>query len=80
MRFQWDFIKSVILLLPQDTGSKIDTGSKMNVHKTFRRRPGCLLNVLCMFSLRRLSTGTSLQFYSLVIIWKSNLNTIKSTS
>ena len=26
------------------------TGRTLNVHKTFRRRPGHLLNVLCMFS------------------------------
>ena len=30
----------------------VDTGRKLNVHKTFRRRPGRLLNVLCRFNLR----------------------------
>ena len=30
----------------------VDTGRKLNVHKTFRRRPGRLLNVLCTFNLR----------------------------
>ena len=30
---------------------------KLNVHKTFRRRPGRLLNVLCTFNLRPVSTG-----------------------
>ena len=35
----------------------IDTGSKLNVHKTFRKRPGRLLKVLCAFSLRPVSTG-----------------------
>ena len=35
----------------------VDTGRKLNVHKTFRRRPGRLLNVLCTFSLRPVSTG-----------------------
>ena len=35
----------------------VDTGRKLNVHKTFRRRPGCLLNVLCTFNLRPVSTG-----------------------
>ena len=35
----------------------VDTGRKFNVHKTFRRRPGRLLNVLCTFNLRPLSTG-----------------------
>ena len=33
-----------------------DTGGKLNVHKTFRRRPGRLLNVLCTFNLRPVST------------------------
>ena len=38
--------------------SPVDTGSKLNVHKTFRRRPGRLLNVLCTFNLRLVSTGS----------------------
>ena len=33
------------------------TGRKLNVHKTFRRRPGRPLNVLCTFSLRPVYTG-----------------------
>ena len=33
------------------------TGRKLNEHKTFRRRPGRLLNVLCSFNLRPVSTG-----------------------
>ena len=39
----------------------IDTGRKLNVHKTFRRRPGRLLNVLCTFSLRPVSTGNEVR-------------------
>ena len=35
----------------------VDTGRKLNVHKTFRTRPGRLLNVLCTFNLRPVSTG-----------------------
>ena len=35
----------------------VDTGPKFNVHKTFRRRPEHLLNVLCTFNLRPVSTG-----------------------
>ena len=35
----------------------VDTGRKLNVHKTFRRRPGRLLNVLCTFNLHPVSTG-----------------------
>ena len=38
--------------------SPVDTGRKLDVHKTFRRRPGRLLNVLCMFNLRPVSTGS----------------------
>ena len=34
----------------------VDTGRKLNVQKTFRRRPGRLLNVFCTFSLRPVST------------------------
>ena len=36
----------------------VDTRRKLNVHKTFRRRPGRLLNVSCTFNLRTVSTGT----------------------
>ena len=35
----------------------VDTGHKLNVHKTSRRRPGRLLNVLCTFNLRPVCTG-----------------------
>ena len=35
----------------------VDTGRKLNVHKKFRKRPGCFLNVLCTFNLRPVSTG-----------------------
>ena len=34
----------------------VDTGRKLNVHKTFRRHPGRLLNALCTFNLRPVST------------------------
>ena len=37
----------------------VDTGPKLNVHKTFRGRPGRLLNVLCTFNLRPVSAGAS---------------------
>ena len=30
----------------------VDTRRKLNVYKTFRRRPGRLLNVICTFNLR----------------------------
>ena len=37
----------------------VDTGRKLKVHKTFRRRPGHLLNILRVFNLRPLSAGKS---------------------
>ena len=40
-----------ILSFPTDIGIELD------VHKTFRRRAGRLLNVLCTFNLRPVSTG-----------------------
>ena len=35
----------------------VDTGRKLNLHKTFRRRLRRLLNVLCTFNLCPVSTG-----------------------
>ena len=46
---------------PVSYGNPVDTGRKLNVHKTFRRRPGRLLNVLCRFDLRPVSTGEELE-------------------
>ena len=43
------------------------TGRKFNVAKTFRRRPGRFLNVLCTFDLRPVSTG-----YRLISIRRNN--------
>ena len=39
----------------------VDAGRKLNVHKTFRRRVGRVLNVLCKFNLRPVSTGSVTQ-------------------
>ena len=41
----------------------VDTWRKLNIHKMFRRRPGRLLNVLCTFSLRHVSTGMRIYFW-----------------
>ena len=35
----------------------LDTGRNLNVHKTFRRHPGRLLNILFTFKLRLVSGG-----------------------
>ena len=39
-----------IILKTWKTPIPVDTGRKLNVHKTFRRHPGRLLNVLCTFN------------------------------
>ena len=39
----------------------LDTGRKLSVRKTFRRRPGRLLNVLYTLNLRTVSKGTAHQ-------------------
>ena len=41
----------------------VGTGCKLNVHKTFRRRLGRLLNVLCTFNLRPVSIGVLSYIY-----------------
>ena len=51
------FQKIYIFNLNSSADFPADTGRKLNVHKTFRRRPGRLLNVLCTFNLRPASTG-----------------------
>ena len=51
----------------------VDTGRKLNVHKTFRRRPGRLLNVLCTFNLRPVSTGIGL-YYIFCFLWIGTKN------
>ena len=51
------------------TNNPVDTERKLNVHKTFRRRPGRLLNILCMLNLRPVSTGKT---YKLILIYLSN--------
>ena len=42
----------------------VDTARKLNVHKTFRRNRGRLLNVLCTFNLRPVSTGLLIKLES----------------
>ena len=53
----------------------VDKGRKLNWHKTFRRRPGRLLNALCTFSLRSVSTG-----YGAGKFYKVSRNTICRSS
>ena len=58
----------------------VDTGCKLNVQKTFRKRPGRLLNVLYTFNLRPVSTAVylRLRFLRLWNLTKVQL-TIKGT-
>ena len=51
----WNYFQKYDRLL--FISNPIDAGRKLNIHKTFRRRPGRLLNVLCTFSVRPVSTG-----------------------
>ena len=44
-------------LQPSSSYYPVDTGRKLNEDKTFRRRPGRLLNILCTFNLRPVSSG-----------------------
>ena len=44
------------------TANPLGIGSKLNVHKTFRRRPGRVLNVLYTFNLRSMSRGNEQLF------------------
>ena len=46
----------------------VDTGRKLNVHKTFRRPPELLLNVLCTFNLRPVSIGILLVLTHLFVV------------
>ena len=47
----------ILLKIVCDYYNPVDTGRKLNVQKTFRRRPGRLLNVFCTFNLSLVSTG-----------------------
>ena len=41
----------------EQRSTSLDTEQKLNVHKTFRRFPECILNVLWTFNLRLVSGG-----------------------
>ena len=47
----------------------VDTGRKFNIHKTFRRRSGRLLNVLCTFDLRPVCTGEGVSWVFLFVTY-----------
>ena len=47
----------------------VEIARKVNLRKTFRRRPGRLLNVLCTFNLRPVSTVVLLQYFTHVLFY-----------
>ena len=52
----------------------VNIGRKLNVHKTFRRRPGRVLNVLCTFNLRPVSVGYGQIFLYSPLKYSETLN------
>ena len=51
------YVKVYNLIYKNYIDNPVETGRKLNVHKTFGIRPGGLLKVLCTFNLRPVSTG-----------------------
>ena len=45
----------------------LETGSKIDVHKTFTRHSGCLWNVLCMLNLRPVPRGLYISFTFIIL-------------
>ena len=65
------------------TYNPVDTGRKLNVRKTFRRRSGRKLNILCTFNLRPVSTGciqgwVTIDFFHIYNYWSDNHNFVQS--
>ena len=55
----FDFYGKIHIVIYNNKIIPVDTGHKFNVHKTFRRRPGHLLNVLRTFNLRLVCLNTA---------------------
>ena len=63
MTYQYDVST---LCLQENANPPLDAGRNSNLHKTFRRRPGCFLEILCTFSLRPLHLRKIVTFSSIV--------------
>ena len=61
---------ALVFIVKLEHISPVDTERKLNVHKTFRRRP---LNVLCTFNLYPVSTGSHLVLVVLLLTLSSSL-------
>ena len=55
------FFRISFTLNEESSNDPVDTGRKLNVHKTFRRRLERFPNVLYTFNLRPVSTGDGLK-------------------
>ena len=55
--------------MESSNATPVDTGRKLNVHKTFIIRPGRLVNILCTFNLRPVSAGT---------LWSKNVFKVRN--
>ena len=53
-------LKPIKAISPSTFTYPLEVEREFKVQKTFRRRPGCVLNALCTFSLRPVSRGNSL--------------------
>ena len=62
------------------TTDPVDTGHKLNVHRTFRKRPGRLLNVLYTFNLRPLSMGCCVTGFTYRVYCYTSLDSIQIKS
>ena len=52
-----NFLRTAMLKHQRMADFPVDTRCKLNVYKSFRRRPGRLVNALYTFNLRPVSTG-----------------------
>ena len=55
----------------------VDTRRKLNVYKTFRRRPGRFVNVLCPFNLLLVSTGFP---NKIIFYWSMHIKQIEKST
>ena len=55
--YHWGRYSEIVMYFIVRYFDPLDTGRKLNVHKTFRRRPRRLLNVLCTLNLHLVPTG-----------------------
>ena len=78
--YELNFRKEKWLLTCSNNPNPVDTGRKLNVHKTFRRRPGRLMyvqNTSCVYweaQQYRITSGLSFQAYRLTIMLNTTIS------